>query len=123
MVAQIDKESFAAARRASGLSQDNAASICGVSRPTYALREGNPAEFRLGDLAVLYRAMNKPGRKLLREGIMSLFLPEGVSHTTVWRWSTDEHVGEMTVSTLARLADVIGCEPCELFEGGASDEG
>lgn len=41
----------------------------------------------------------------------------------VWRWSTDEHVGEMTVSTLARLADVIGCEPCELFEGGASDEG
>lgn len=76
MVAQIDKETFAAARRASGLTQDNAASICGVSRPTYALREGNPAEFRLGDLAVLYRAMNKPGRKLLREGIMSLFLPE-----------------------------------------------
>ena len=45
----------------------------------------------------------------------------GVSHTTVWRWSTDEHVGEMTVSTLARLADVIGCEPCELFEWDDGD--
>ncbi len=66
---------FAAARRASGMTQETAASICGVSRPTYNLREGSPAEFHLGDLVALYSRMDGPGRKLLREGICSLFLP------------------------------------------------
>lgn len=70
----IDSESFEAARRASGISQEKAASICGISRPTYSLRESNPGEYRLSDLVGLYEQMNEPGRKLLRDAVGSLFL-------------------------------------------------
>ena len=65
---------FTAARRASGITQENAAKLCGLSRPTYCLRESNPEEFRLSELRNLYGHMNARGRLLLKEGIKSLFL-------------------------------------------------
>jgi transcriptional regulator with XRE-family HTH domain len=71
---KIDSEGFESARRASGISLEKAASICGVSRPTYTLRETNPGEYHLSDLVGLYEQMNEPGRKLLRDAVGSLFL-------------------------------------------------
>ncbi|MGR1082662.1 helix-turn-helix domain-containing protein [Olegusella massiliensis] len=65
---------FTAARRASGITQAKAAEMCGLSKPTYCLRENNPEEFRLAELKDLYAHMNTRGRMLLKEGIGSLFL-------------------------------------------------
>ncbi|MBR3326676.1 MAG: hypothetical protein IKG69_07075 [Atopobiaceae bacterium] len=71
---KIDSEGFESARRASGISQEKAASICGISRQTYAVREADPGAYRLADLVGLYEHMNEPGRKLLRDAVGSLFL-------------------------------------------------
>lgn len=70
----INGEEFASARRAAGISLEKAASICGVTRPTYTLREQNPGDYHLSDLVGLYEHMNEPGRKLLRDAVRSLFL-------------------------------------------------
>ncbi len=67
-------EDFQAVRRAAGLSLDEAASICGISRPTYTVRENNPGEFKLNELQKLYSNINSPGRKLLSSTLDSLFL-------------------------------------------------
>lgn len=73
---------FAAARKASGLTLEEAAGCCGIVRQTYALREDNPADFRLGDLVSIYEKMNEPGRRLLREAVVSLFyLPDDLRLT------------------------------------------
>ncbi|MEY8437857.1 helix-turn-helix domain-containing protein [Atopobiaceae bacterium 24-176] len=69
-------EDFQAVRRAAGLSLEDAASICGISRPTYTVRENNPGEFKLNDLLRLYASMNQPGRQLLGSTLGSLFLPK-----------------------------------------------
>ena len=71
----ITSEEFAAARRASGISQEEAATICGISRPTYAIRESHPEDYKLSDLVCLYEKMNVSGKRLLRDKIDSLFLP------------------------------------------------
>ena len=72
----INSEPFVAARRASFMTQDDAAAICGIkARQTFALREDNPRDMTLGNLADIYEGMNESGRKLLRDAVVSLFLP------------------------------------------------
>lgn len=72
----INSEPFVAARRASFMSQDDAAAICGIkARQTFALREDNPRDMTLGNLADIYEGMNESGRKLLRDAVTALFLP------------------------------------------------
>ena len=73
---EIKKEPFISARRASFMTHEEAASICGIkARQTYALREENPRDLTLGNLVDIYAAMNESGRKLLRDAVASLFLP------------------------------------------------
>lgn len=60
---------FAAARRASGLSAEQACRICGVSRPTYNSREKEPEQFRLCELQALYAELDETGRELLMRGV------------------------------------------------------
>lgn len=70
----IDSESFGAARRASFLSLDEAATVCGFkARQTYALREDNPRDLTLGNIVDLYERMNEPGKRLLRDAVAALF--------------------------------------------------
>ena len=68
-------EGFAAARRASGMTGEEAASICGITRPTYLDREACPGKFRLEELMNLYDKMSESGKTLLSASIRSLFLP------------------------------------------------
>lgn len=73
---QVNSEPFVAARRASFMTQDAAAEVCGIkARQTFALREDNPRDMTLGNLVDIYEAMNDPGKRLLRDAITSLFLP------------------------------------------------
>lgn len=69
----IDVEKFAAARRASGLTLEDAASICGITRQTYSFRERNPGDFRLQEIEKLSMSLDDSGRKLLMEAVESLF--------------------------------------------------
>ena len=73
---KINSEPFVAARRASFMTQDAAAEVCGIkARQTFALREDNPRDMTLGNLVDIYEAMNESGKKLMRDAITSLFMP------------------------------------------------
>lgn len=73
---RIEPEPFVSARRASLMTQEDAATICGIkARQTFALREDNPRDLTLGNLVDIYEQMNEPGRKLLSDAVCSLFLP------------------------------------------------
>lgn len=61
---------FAAARRASGVTIDRAAEVCGVSRPTVVSRERDPGQYRLCELAALYAELDATGRELLMRGVV-----------------------------------------------------
>lgn len=66
---------FVAARRASLMTQEEAAAACGMSAwQTYALREENPRDLTLGNLLDLYATMPDSGRGLLRDAVADLFL-------------------------------------------------
>lgn len=69
----IDSSKFADARRASGLTLESAASICGITRQTYQLREKKAGDFHLSELVALKAGMNESGQKLLRDAIYDLF--------------------------------------------------
>lgn len=60
---------FGAARRASGLTFDEAARACCVSRPTVYARERDPGQYRLCELKALYDALDETGRALLMQGV------------------------------------------------------
>lgn len=60
---------FAAARRASGLTIDEAAKVCGASHPTYNSRERNPMCFSLEELCRLYASLDEVEQELLMRGI------------------------------------------------------
>lgn len=70
-----DFEKFAAARRASDLTIEKAAEICGVSVPTYIDRERNPLMFRLHEVKSLYGGMTETARSIMREAVGDIFLP------------------------------------------------
>lgn len=69
----METELFGAARRASGLTVEKAASACGVSRPTFNERERNPLDYRLGELELLYGSLDEIGKDLLVRAVNSVF--------------------------------------------------
>ncbi|MBR2804404.1 MAG: hypothetical protein IKE20_04580 [Eggerthellaceae bacterium] len=72
---EIKSEPFVAARRASMMTQDEAATACGIkARQTFALREENPRDMTLGNLVDIYEQMSESGRKLLRDAVAALFI-------------------------------------------------
>lgn len=61
---------FKVARRASGLTTEQAAKGCGVAQITYtSIREKNPGSFRLDELRGLYASMPTTAKELLRNAI------------------------------------------------------
>lgn len=68
----IDSEKFAAARRASGLTIEDAAMTCGITRQTYSIRERNAGDFRLQEISKLSSALNDSGKALLKEALNDL---------------------------------------------------
>lgn len=69
-------DEFTIARKASGMSFEQAALHAGIARQTYALRESDPEEFRLGELVGVFGALNSAGKRIMREAIDSLFCLE-----------------------------------------------
>lgn len=66
---------FEAARRASGLTQEDAARACGISKATYVNREKTDADqFRLLELRGLYLALNQTGKPILVDAVQDIFL-------------------------------------------------
>lgn len=70
-----DKEKFAAARRASGLTVAQMTEAAGIrSTSTYMAHENGPGQFRLDELAGMYANMSDIARPILREAICDIFL-------------------------------------------------
>ena len=65
---------FEAARKASGLSSEKAATICHIAKPTYLERERYPSTWRLGELDLLYREMSDVAKPILLEAVNDIFL-------------------------------------------------
>lgn len=40
----------------------------------------------------------------------------GVRPETVWRWSTDDGIGNVPLERLARIAEALGCGVADLYE-------
>ena len=72
---EVSPAPFVAARRASFMTQEEAAAACGMGAwQTYALREESPRDLTLGNLLDLYATMPDSGRGLLRDAVADLFL-------------------------------------------------
>lgn len=73
----IDGEKVAAARRASGMTIERAATICEISKPCYVMREKDPMMFRMHEIAHLYEALTDTAKPIFRDAVDSVFyLPE-----------------------------------------------
>ncbi len=72
----MEQDNLLAAVRgsASKMSQEEAASICGLSPTSYRSREDKPQEFRIYELQALYDHVGPVGKKLIVDGVRSLFL-------------------------------------------------
>lgn len=64
---------FVAARKASGVTQHQAAEVSDVSVGTYAQRERRPQDFRLGELAALYDVYGDGAKTILLDAVRSFF--------------------------------------------------
>lgn len=71
----ISNEKFIAARRASGMSIENAATSADMSKPCYISREKHPEQFRLCELVGLYEGMTDTAKPILRDAVQDIFLP------------------------------------------------
>ena len=72
-----DLSPIALARLASALTMDDAATITGMSKSTYAHAEEHPLELTLGEFRALSKELNADGRKVLQEWIASSFVIMG----------------------------------------------
>lgn len=75
----LDSEKVSAARRASGITVEKAATICGISKPSYISREKNPSTFRIEELENLYSSMTETAKPILRDAVVDIFLPVKMS--------------------------------------------
>lgn len=68
---------FESARRASGLTIEQAANACGVSPATYANREKTDCDqFRLAELQRFFSALNESAKPILKEAVEDIFLAQ-----------------------------------------------
>lgn len=71
------KDKFGAARGASGKTIEQTTALAGLkSTNTYMGREGEPAQFRLGELKGMYDGFNDIAKDLLFEAVQEFFLLE-----------------------------------------------
>lgn len=71
----ISNEKFIAARRASGMSIDNAAALADMSKQCYIGREKHPEQFRLCEILEIYKGMTDTAKPILRDAVQEIFLP------------------------------------------------
>lgn len=62
-----------AARRASKVTVEEAACVCGLSKVTYLQREQHPDQFRICELMGLHDCLTNLGKRILVEGITYFF--------------------------------------------------
>lgn len=60
---------FRAARKASDMTYESAASCCNVSKPTYVQHEQGPEDFRLSELRGLYSGLTDTARPILLDAV------------------------------------------------------
>lgn len=60
---------FRAARKASDMTYDQAATCCDVSKPTYVQHEQYPQDYRLSELRGLYSGMTETARPILMDAV------------------------------------------------------
>ena len=60
----MSNDLFGAARRASGLSCEDAGTTCGISRVTYSQHENSPKDFRLSELGDMYHALSDTAKPI-----------------------------------------------------------
>lgn len=65
----MNDDVIGAARRASKVTVEEAASVCGLSRVTYLQREQHPDQFRICELMGLHDCLTELGKRILVEGI------------------------------------------------------
>ncbi len=65
-----------AARKSSGLTQDEAARITGLAKGTFRARESNPDQLTVGDMRALSHSMNGISKKIMRDWVDSIFSPK-----------------------------------------------
>ena len=65
----MQNELFAAARRASGISCEDAGRTCGINRVTYSQREASPKDFRLSELRSIYQALFDTAKPIWMDAI------------------------------------------------------
>lgn len=68
-----DSRIVKAARVASGITQEKAASIIGVSTPTYIAREKVPKAFTIDELSRLYESFNDEAKGIIDSFIDKIF--------------------------------------------------
>lgn len=66
---------FRAARKASDMTLEQAATCCDISKVTYRLREVSPEDFRLSELKGLYSQLTDTAKPILLEAVR-LFICE-----------------------------------------------
>ena len=70
----IDSNRIVAVRSCARMTQEEAATACGISQDTYRSREKNPGDFRLSEIEAFYKSINEDAGDLLRDACRSIFL-------------------------------------------------
>ena len=74
MAESAKSKAIRAARVISGLTQEQAADILGVSRPTYISREKAPKAFTIDELEDLFVKFDEEGKRLVQNFVRDIFL-------------------------------------------------
>ena len=69
----MNDDVIGAARRASKVTVEEAAGVCGLSKVTYLQREQHPDRFRIRELMGLHDCLTDLGKRILVEGIANFF--------------------------------------------------
>lgn len=72
---EIRNDKFVAARKASGMTLEIAAKHTDMSKQGYINREKHPDQFRLCEIAGLFKAMDSTSKSILRDAVDEIFLP------------------------------------------------
>lgn len=72
----ISNEKFIAARRASGMSIEKAATLANVSKPCYVNREKHPEQFRLCEISAVYKGMTDTAKPIMHDAVQEIFLSD-----------------------------------------------
>lgn len=70
----MNDDVIGAARRASKVTVEEAAGVCGLSKVTYMQREQHPDQFRICELMGLHDRLTDLGKRILVEGVANFFI-------------------------------------------------